>query len=201
MENTPLPPAPTQPPVPPTPPAPGGAQGEVVAGFVPASPNSIPQVQAKGGTPWFVWLLASCGGCILIFIALIVIAVVAINPVKRVGDAQDSFVKAQVDSLGKEVLNCISGETAKGSSVAKIYSQENCASESFLAQNYPSDKVTVSSYSGSYKVDSGIILVNDSKNKICVYNAYKKIGANSESVVSWDSDTKVVTTAGKKTCI
>lgn len=200
MENTPVPPPnPTQPPVvPPPPPAQGPAQGQVVAGYVPVAPGQIPG-QGKGGTPWFVWVLASCGGCAVLLIVLIIIVVVALNPLKRIGDAEDSLFKTQVNKAGLAVTACIEGEKTKGVVPDKIYSLETCANEDYLIAHYSSEQVLISS-SSSTNAYSKKFLVNESKNKICIYATYTKPDSK-VAVVSWDSTTQTVNAAGTKTCV
>ena len=99
-------------------------------------PPQVPNANKKNSLPWFLWVLAGCGclGFVVVPI-IIIIAIIAINPLKGINEAQERANQVIVRDVGSAIQICIDSEKAKGVEPTKIYSKEICANSDYLVQN------------------------------------------------------------------
>jgi len=127
---------------------------------------------------------------------MILIVIVAINPVGRIKEADAAKVNSDVREVGTAISACIANQTAMGVSADQTYSKS--AWDASTKKGGCADSATL--IQGNYisLIPSGITITTGTS-KIC---AYKATGNEPTLYASWDSNQRQVVTSpnGTTTC-
>ena len=67
----------------------------------PPVPPSVPNASKNNSLPWFLWILAGCGCLAFVVVPIIIIiAIIAINPLKGINEAQERANQVIVRDVG-----------------------------------------------------------------------------------------------------
>lgn len=169
----------------PPPPPPTGQPIEPI----PPAPVNFGEQTPSQGMPTIIKVMIGCGAVVFLGIpaVLILIVITAINPAKRIDQANSRESSSNIRQAAAVIETCITQEGAQEES-SNPYTLQTCANPQYLkAKGYTSTDL-----------DPAIIyLVNPTQTKICIY-----LGSGS-NLASYDTSVGTVAQQGsaKTTCI